>query len=77
MRKLPLRFGTVVMPLLLSILMTFIVSFISTLRGVGWTPDFVWTWLSAWGMSWLVAFPTTLVVLPLVRRAAASIIEAR
>jgi hypothetical protein len=77
MNKLPARFGMFVMPLMLSILMTFIVSFVSTLRGIGWTNDFVWTWMSAWGMSWLIAFPTTLLVLPLVRRATASIVQVR
>ena len=71
LRKLPARFAGIVMPLLLSILMTFIVSAISTMRGIGITPDFLHLWLGAWGLSWLVAFPTLLAVLPLVRRATA------
>ncbi len=64
------------MPFLLSVLMTFIVSFISTLRGVGLAPDFISIWLGAWGMSWVVAFPTLLGVLPFVRRATAAIVDA-
>jgi hypothetical protein len=63
------------MPLLLTFLMTFIVSFISTLRGVGVTPDFVRVWFSAWGWSWLVAFPALLGILPVVRRATAAIVD--
>ena len=63
------------MPLLLSILMTFIVSLVSTLRSLGPVPGFVSIWLGAWGLSWLVAFPTLLVVLPLVRKATAALVE--
>lgn len=74
-RKLPPRYATLVMPLLLSILMTSIVSMISTLRAVGVVPGLLQLWLSAWGLSWLVAFPTLLVVLPVVRRLTAAIVE--
>lgn len=74
-RKLPSRYSGVVMPLLLSFLMTFIVSFISTWRGVGLSPDFARIWFGAWALSWVVAFPVLLAVLPLVRRATAAIVE--
>lgn len=37
-RKLPARYATIVSPLVLSLLMTFIVSLISTLKGVGVQP---------------------------------------
>ena len=75
-RKLPSRYAGVVMPLLLSFLMTFIVSYISTWRGVGLSPDFARIWFGAWALSWLVAFPVLLAVLPLVRRATAAIVDA-
>lgn len=74
--KLPARYATLVMPLFLSILMTFIVSMVSTLHGIGLTPGFLATWLGAWGLSWLVAFPTLLFVLPLVRKATAAVVQA-
>lgn len=67
-RKLPARYATVVSPLVLSLLMTFIVSFISTLKSLGLQPGLPAIWLTAWGLSWLVAFPTLLLVLPVVRR---------
>ncbi|CAN7168904.1 DUF2798 domain-containing protein [Acidovorax sp. LjRoot194] len=63
------------MPLLLSLLMTFIVSLISTLRVAGFTLDVLRLWMSSWALSWLVAFPTLLLVLPLVRRATAAIVD--
>lgn len=56
------------MPLVLSLLMTFVVSAISTLRALGPGPDFLAAWPGAWMLSWLVAFPALLLVLPLVRR---------
>jgi hypothetical protein len=67
-RRLPPRYVPVVMPLMLSVLMTFVVSAISTLKSFGPTPAFLVTWPTAWALSWLVAFPTLLAVLPLVRR---------
>ena len=66
--KLPARYAAIVSPLVLSLLMTFIVSFISTLKSLGPQSDLPTVWLTAWGLSWLVAFPTLLMVLPAVRR---------
>ncbi|MCA6118568.1 DUF2798 domain-containing protein [Bradyrhizobium sp. WSM 1738] len=74
--KLPARYAAVVMPLVLSVLMTFVASAISTLRSLGPTPAFMATWPAAWAISWLVAFPTLLAVLPLVRRIVAFAVEA-
>jgi hypothetical protein len=75
LRKLPARYAGFVMPLLLSILMTCIVSLISTFKGVGWVPGFWQMWLGAWAVSWLVAFPTLLVALPLVRKLTAAVVD--
>lgn len=66
--RLPARYASIVMPLVLSLLMTFVVSAISTLKSLGPTPAFFETWPVAWGLSWIVAFPTLLAVMPLVRR---------
>ncbi|MCW4453392.1 DUF2798 domain-containing protein [Flavobacterium sp. MXW15] len=74
--QLPARYGALVTPLLLSILMTCIVSLISTLRSLGMSPQFVSQWLGAWGISWLVAFPVLLLVLPVVRKTTAVLVRA-
>ena len=74
-RKLPARYATLVMPLLLTLLMAFVVSLISTLRAVGFPPGFFALWLGAWGLSWIVAFPTVMVVFPLVRRMTAALVD--
>jgi hypothetical protein len=74
-RRLPSRYGALVMPVVLSILMSLVVSGVSTLKSLGIGPDFVATWPTAWFLSWLVAFPTLLVVLPLVRRIVGLVVE--
>lgn len=73
--KLPARYAAFVMPLFLSIVMTFVVSAISTLRSLGLNAAFLATWPTAWGLSWLVAFPTLLLVLPVVRWLVGLVVE--
>lgn len=74
-RKLPARYAGIVMPLALSVLMTFVVSAIATARSLGFGPDFLATWPTAWGLSWVAAFPTLLLVLPVVRRVVGVLVE--
>lgn len=73
--KLPARYASLVTPLLLSIFMTCIVSMISTFRGIGADPHFVAIWLGAWSISWIIAFPTLLLVLPIVRKTTAALVD--
>lgn len=73
--KLPARYAAIVLPLVLSLLMTFVISGVSTLMSLGPTRAFVATWPTAWALSWLVAFPTLIVLLPLVRRLVALVVE--
>ncbi|WP_181721205.1 DUF2798 domain-containing protein [Nocardia gipuzkoensis] len=71
--KLPARYTSVIMPMLLSILMTCIVSLISTLMSDGLA---IGVWLRSWAVSWPIAFPTLLLVLPAVRRITAALVQA-
>jgi hypothetical protein len=75
LKRLPARYGALLMPLILSLLMSAIVSFIATLKAAGMTPDVVGLWLGAWQISWLIAFPTLLIVLPFVRWIVALLVE--
>ena len=50
--KLPARYAAIVLPLVLSLLMTFVISGVSTLMSLGPTPAFVATWPAAWALSW-------------------------
>lgn len=71
--KIPARYTWLVMPAILALLMTFVVSGISTLRAIGLAPEFIGKWMGSWMVSYLVAYPTLLVVMPLVRRIVAAI----
>lgn len=74
-RKLPAHHAGIVMPLVLSVLMTFVVSGIATLKALGPGPEFVAAWPAAWAISWVVAFPTLLCLLPVVRRIVGALVE--
>ena len=74
-RKLPAHYATIVLPLFLSLLMTFVISGVSTLMSLGPTRAFVSTWPAAWALSWVIGFPTLVMVLPLVRRLVALVVE--
>lgn len=72
----PARFEPVVFVFVLSGLMSFLVSGISTLRAAGLAEHFVTLWLSAWAASWLFAFPVALVVVPVARRIVKRLVRA-
>ena len=74
-RRLPPRYASFVTPFVLSVLMSLVVSGVSTLKSLGIGPTFLSTWPIAWFLSWLVAFPTLLMVLPLVRRIVGLVVE--
>lgn len=67
-RKLPARTVGFVLPFVISIIMSCIVSGVATLHNIGPVPGFFGSWMEAWGFSWAIAFPTLLVVMPLARR---------
>ena len=75
MRRISHRFTHVVFGLLLSGLMSFLVSGIATMRAIGIPDGFFFKWVTAWLGSWAVAFPSVLVVAPIVRRMVAVICE--
>lgn len=75
MRRLPHRYAPVVTAALLSGLMSLVVSGISTLRSIGFVPEFLGRWMGNWSISWATAFVVVLFVLPLVRRIVGRIVE--
>ncbi|MBI1245329.1 MAG: DUF2798 domain-containing protein [Alphaproteobacteria bacterium] len=75
MKKLPARAAFIVVPMILAFLMSGIVSTIATLNAIGLAADLPGHVLKAWALSYAVAFPTAVVVLPIVRRIAALVVE--
>ena len=66
--KLPQRALIFLVPFFLSLVMSGIVSFISTVKALGFSWLLVSPWLTSWGISWAIAFPTFLFVLPFARK---------
>ena len=65
---IPSRFAPFLFGFILSGLMSFVVSGISTFRNAGLIDGYLGLWIGAWLPSWLFAFPIVLVVAPLARR---------
>lgn len=74
-KRLPARAAGLLMPLVLSIIMTFVVSAVATITNLGIGPHFLGNWMSAWILSWLIAFPTLLCALPIARRVVMSMVR--
>lgn len=68
--KLPINALHFLIPLFLSFAMSGIVSCISTLRAVGFENFVFSSYLLSWLFSWSVAFPSTLILLPIAKRMA-------
>jgi hypothetical protein len=72
--KLPAVFEPVVFGLLLSGLMSLVVSGIATFNALDFVPDLAQQWMKSWVFAWAVAFPSVLVVAPIVRRVTRSLV---
>ena len=66
--KLPAKWALIIIPFILSFLMSGIISFINMLRTLGWIEGFISLWLHNWMISWAFAFPIVLLLLPFVRK---------
>jgi Protein of unknown function (DUF2798) len=75
MQKLPARYHWLVLPMVMTAIMTCVISGISIarLRGIG--DGFVEAWLPSWGLSWIVAFPVLIAIMPVVRRVVGLLVE--
>ncbi|MBP6120812.1 MULTISPECIES: DUF2798 domain-containing protein [Providencia] len=73
--KFPARAMIFLVPFFLSLVMSGIVALISTIRALGFTSDVLTPWLSSWGLSWMIAFPTVLFVLPIARRVSLMLVK--
>ena len=65
---IPSRFTPILFAFIVSGLMSCIVSGVSTLSAISEMANFFEAWMAAWGKSWVVAFPTILIVVPLTRK---------
>lgn len=59
-----------ILPAVMAFFMSMCVSFIVTAKNLGFIPDFVLTWLSAWSLAFPVAATAAYLFLPIARRLA-------
>lgn len=69
---IPARYAHIAFGFVLSGMMSFLVSGISTFLTIGTVTGFFGLWIGAWLPSWAVAFPIVLVVAPLARKLVAA-----
>jgi 3'-phosphoadenosine 5'-phosphosulfate sulfotransferase (PAPS reductase)/FAD synthetase len=53
---------------LMVLLMTLFVVFVTTIFNYGFSSDFFIRWMKGWGLSFIIAFPTVLVIMPFIRK---------
>jgi len=73
--KLSAKYATVVIPFILSFLMSGLISLINIIHNIGFVDHLATVWVSAWFFSWCVAFPAVLILLPIVRRITARLVD--
>lgn len=66
--KIPIRYSNVLFGGMLSAIMVTVISGAVVLVTQGFSPDFPNHWFKGFSTAWPIAFPTVLVVAPLVRR---------
>lgn len=76
MKKLPEKSAPWVMPLILSFLMCSLISLVNIIKALGFVDNFWRIWLQGWAVSWVIAYPTLLATLPIVRWVMTRIVEA-
>lgn len=65
--KLPPKYALVVMPFFMSGMMSGIICMVNLLRAMGWSVQALHAWPTTWLLAWAVAFPTVMLVMPLVK----------
>jgi len=67
--KIDEKYSTVLFGALMSLGMSFSMSLTLTITNLGFVPDFFERWLRAFAIGFVVSFPTSLIIIPFVRRA--------
>ncbi len=70
---IPSRYLPQVQSFLLALVMTLIMSFFITFINLGFIEKFTNIWMHAWGVAFVIAFPTLLLIVPYVRKLAMKI----
>ena len=72
---IPKQYTAQVFAFFMALLMSGIMSFVISAFNIGWAEGILIIWLHAWMLAFVVAFPTIMVVSPLVRKLVALVIN--
>lgn len=67
------KYSNLLFAFLMSILMAFLMSGVLTAIHLGFTPHFIVQWLHSFALAWPIAFPSILLITPVVRKAVAKL----
>lgn len=73
---IPSRYSPYVFSFFMSLLMSGVMSFCITALNLGWVNNLLLLWLKAWSAAFVIAFPTIVLVTPLVRKLVSLVINA-
>jgi len=65
---IPRKHHKIVFSFFMALLMSGIMSFVISVFNVGMVPNIITLWLKAWSFAFTIAFPTILIVSPLVHK---------
>lgn len=74
--RIPHRHFGLALSFVLSIMMSGIISAVMTLIHADPDANFLVAWPQSWGLSWLIAFPSLQIALPLARRLVSALVAA-
>ena len=69
------KYQPIVFAFFMALLMSCLMSFVVTTFNVGLVDNLISIWLKAWGIAFSVAFPTIIVVAPIVRKLSGFVLE--
>lgn len=70
-----MKAASLLFPFILSCMMSFLISGITTFKAVGLIDNFFSMWMSAWIVAWMFAFPSVLVCAAIAQKLVAWIIK--
>lgn len=63
-----MNISRILFPLILSGMMSWLISGMSTFKALGFNHHFFSLWMSAWLVSWVLAFPSVMLCAPLAQK---------
>lgn len=72
---IPNKYHKIVFSFFMSMLMSCIMSFVITVFNVGFVSDLLTIWLKAFAFAFLIAFPTILLISPIVHKLVALVLK--